>query len=203
MAMADVSSPPISKLGTLSTTSRLLTRLSAMAYGVVGLVLFAAPAWAAPRFAWKVSEFVAMTIGGWCLGTGFVAWVAAQEWTWGRVFPLLLYLWGFAVFEVVVLIAFRDRIPFGEIMTWPYLAALGIGVVTAVVGLADWLRLRPTARVQGDPRSPGWIRVLAVLFVLAVGFLATKGILDPEVGLTKNVFPEELSPFTTRAFGVF
>src|SRR5919201_7083282 len=105
----------------LSSTSRLLTRISAAAFAVVGLVLFVAPTWAASRFAWKVSDFVAMTIGGWCLGTAFVAWVAAREWVWGHVFALLLYLWCFAVFEVIVLVAFRDRIPFDEVMTWPYL----------------------------------------------------------------------------------
>lgn len=187
----------------LSPASRLWTRVTSIAFGIVGLVLFVAPAWAAPRFAWNVSEFVAMTIGGWCLGTAYVAWVAAREWTWGHVYPLLLYLWGFALLESTVLVAFRDRIPFGEVMTWPYLAALAIGLVTAVVGIVDWPRRRPTTDVPGDPRSPGWIRVLAVLFVLAVGFLAVKGILDPEAGLTKNVFPEELSPFTIRAFGVF
>ncbi len=40
----------------LSPLSRALTSLLAAAYAVVGLLLFLAPGWAAPRFASKVSN---------------------------------------------------------------------------------------------------------------------------------------------------
>jgi hypothetical protein len=52
----------------LSSISRTLTYLSALCYLLVGTVLFLAPGWGSGKFAWNVSPFVLMTIGGWCLG---------------------------------------------------------------------------------------------------------------------------------------
>ena len=175
----------------------------AACYAVLGAVLYVAPEWAAREFPWKVSEFVAMTMGGWCLGNAVMAWLAARDWQWSTVRPLLVYLWSFSVLEVVVLVWFRDLFRAGEVMTWPYVATLALGVAAAVIGVADWLRRRPLAVRTDDPRAPAWFRVLAILFVVAVGYLAVVAILDADAGRTRNVFPEELSPFTLRAFGVF
>lgn len=186
----------------LSGPSRLLTRATAIAFALFGLVLFILPAWSAQEFPWKVSEFVAMTIGGWCIGTATIAWLAARQWRWSTVYPLLAYVWSFAIVEVAVLVWFRELIRFGGLLTWPYLLALGLGLVTAVVGVWDLARLRPTMASDSEP-APGWFRPAAAVFALLVGALAVKGLLDPDSGRRLTVFPEALSPFTVRAFAVF
>jgi hypothetical protein len=170
---------------------------------VLGAVLYVAPEWAAREFPWKVSEFVAMTMGGWCLGNAVMAWLAAREWHWSTVLPLLVYLWSFSALEVIVLVRFRDLFRAGEVMTWPYVLTLAIGVAAAVVGIAEWGRRRPLVPRTDDPAAPRWFRALGILFAVTVGYLAVVGILDADAGRSRNVFPEELSPFTLRAFGVF
>ena len=195
--------PRVSVVDSLSNGSRTLTWLLAVAYAVLGAVLYAAPEWAAREFPWKVSEFVAMTMGGWCLGNAIMAWLAARDWHWSTVRPLLVYLWSFSVLEVVVLVRFRDLFRAGEVMTWPYVLTLALGVVAAVVAIAEWSRRRPLVARTDDPVAPTWFRALGILFVVVVGYLAVVGILDADAGRTRNVFPEELSPFTLRAFGVF
>ena len=62
--------------------SRALQKfLSALALGYLatGAVLFAAPEWASANFAWKISPFVAMTLGGWCLGNASLAFIVARR----------------------------------------------------------------------------------------------------------------------------
>ena len=53
----------------LSAASRLLTQVLALAYLLVGLVMFAFPAWSAHHFAWRVPPFVAITLGSYCSAT--------------------------------------------------------------------------------------------------------------------------------------
>ncbi|MDQ4098864.1 MAG: hypothetical protein M3144_13485 [Actinomycetota bacterium] len=187
----------------LSETSRVLTRLSGLAFGLLGLVFFLAPQWSADEFPWRVTDFMAMTMGGWCLGNAFMAWVAARDWRWASVQAVLVYLWVFAAVEIAVLVWFRDLIRFDGVLTWPYLITLGLALVTAVIGVADLARLRPQVVDSTGPAAPPAIRALGVVFVILVGFLAVKGLVDPESGRTLNVFPEALSPFTIRAFAVF
>lgn len=86
----------------LSNTSRLLTYLNAILYTILGTLLFLFPAKLAPVFAWKVTEFMTITIGGWCLGNAWLAWVTARRWKWNEVFSALLYLWLFGVGELLV-----------------------------------------------------------------------------------------------------
>ncbi|HET7144199.1 MAG TPA: hypothetical protein VFI68_09290, partial [Anaerolineales bacterium] len=62
----------------ISALSRTLIRILAVLYIVLGAILFAAPAWSAANFSWKISPFVAMTMGGWCLGNAFTAWETAR-----------------------------------------------------------------------------------------------------------------------------
>jgi hypothetical protein len=187
----------------LSERSHLLTRVSGLAFGLLGLVFFVAPKWSAAEFPWRVTDFMAMTMGGWCLGNAFLAWVAARDWRWASVQAVLVYLWTFAAVEIAVLIWFRDLIRFEGALTWPYLVTLGLALLTAAVGVADLARLRPRTDDATGQRAPRVIRVLGVVFVILVGFLAVKGLVDPASGRTLNVFPEALSPFTIRAFAVF
>lgn len=52
----------------LSSWSRVITVAVALFSGVLGAILFVTPGWAAPRFAWNVSELVVMSIGAWFIG---------------------------------------------------------------------------------------------------------------------------------------
>lgn len=56
----------------LSNTARWLTYLTAILYGVLGLLLFLLSKQLAPVFAWKVTPFMTMIIGGWCLGNAWL-----------------------------------------------------------------------------------------------------------------------------------
>ncbi len=172
-----------------------------IAYLLTGVPWFVAPAFSSERFPWTVTPFMAMTIGAWCLGNAWVAWYATRVWRWGLVRAVLVYLWTFGLLESLVLLWFFDRLRFDTWMTWPYLAALGLTVVSAALGLADWARLRPSPDVDGPP-VPAWWRPGVVVLVTFVGFLtvvaaASNGAPD------QRVFPEPLTPFTLRAFGAF
>ncbi|MDP1546719.1 MAG: hypothetical protein Q8L87_11910, partial [Anaerolineales bacterium] len=67
----------------LSNGSRILTYACAALYAVTGLLLFIFPETLAPVFAWKVTAFMTMTIGGWCLGNAWLAFITARRWDWG------------------------------------------------------------------------------------------------------------------------
>jgi hypothetical protein len=64
----------------LSNVSRFLTYACALLYGILGALLFFLPAQLAPVFAWKVTAFMTITIGGWCLGNAWLAYVNARRW---------------------------------------------------------------------------------------------------------------------------
>src|SRR5919199_2457657 len=153
----------------LSERSRLLTRASGLAFAVLGLVFFVAPKWSADEFPWRVTAFMAMTMGGWCLGNAFMAWVATRDWRWASVQSVLVYLWVFAAVEVAVLIWFRDLIRFEGLLTWPYLITLALALVTAVVGVIDLAPVHPSALRPGDPPSPPTLRGVGGVFVILGG----------------------------------
>ena len=188
----------------LSPISRGLTYLSAALYAVLGAALFFMPGQMAPVFAWKVSVFVTMTIGGWCLGNAWLAWISARRWNWSLVYSALVYLWLFGVLEAAVVIAFRSRLALGHPIAWLYLAALACTLAAALAGIVDWLRLRPARSTAGV--HPNAIQRLAVVaFVLFVGFLAAYGMLAQVgwPGTNGGIFPEEMSLFTLRSFAAF
>ena len=188
----------------LSSTSRTLTRISAICYLVLGAVLFLAPDWSAGNFPWNVSPFVVMTIGGWCLGNSVFAWQSARSWDWSRVYPSLTYLWLFGMFEATVLLAFRDKVSLGSIVALGYIVTIGVNVLTAVVGIVDWLRLRPSIQVAG-PSVPRYVRGLTVFFTINLSILAVGGLLARAGGLSTEggIFPEPLTLFSVRAFAAF
>jgi hypothetical protein len=188
----------------LSPTSRRLTYLTAVLYAVLGTALFLSSSTLASVFAWKVSPFVTMTIGGWCLGNAWLAWISARRWQWPLVYTGLIYLWLFGAFEAAVVIAFRDKLALAHPIAWLYLIALAANLVTAAVGLADWIRLRPTMALSGH--APEVIHRAAVAaFVVFVGFLALYGMAAPigAPGTRGGIFPEEMSLFTLKSFAAF
>lgn len=186
----------------LSKVSRGLTFLVAMLWALIGVAFFVVPSWSQARFPWVVTDFVTMTIGGWCLGTAFLAWWAARVWSWGAVQPSLIYLWAFGVLELGVVLEYEELLRTDEILTWPYLVTLGLTVLAGVVGVIDLVRLRPTTTVSGASIRP-WIRGATVLFVVLVGLVGGVAVAAPDSALNGRVFPEPLSLFTVRAFGVF
>jgi hypothetical protein len=79
---------------------------------------------------------------------------------------------------------------------------LGVTVVAALVGLADWIRLRPSLRSGGRP-MPVLVRSLEIAFVVVVGFIAITVLDGPKGALDGRYFPQPLTTFTLGALGVF
>ena len=188
----------------LSNLSRSLTYLNALFYAITGSVLYFFPEAIAPVFAWKVTAFMTMTIGGWCLGNAWLAWITAQRWNWTLVRSSLLYLWVFGLLETLVLFAFRAKIVLEHPIAWLYLITLGVNLFTAIYGFIDWLRNRP-AYVLSDEQLSSRQRILVIAFVLFAGFLGVYGSTAQAgaFGTNGGIFPEVMSLFTLRSFGVF
>jgi hypothetical protein len=186
----------------LSPASRWLTRVIAAAYLLLGLVMFAFPDWSARHFPWKVSSFVAITLGSYLLGNAWIAAVAQRTWTFASVYPSLLYLWLFGVLETVVVLIHRDKLITGAVLTVPYLIVLGLTVIAAAAGLTDWIRRRPSLR-SGGIAMPGLVRRLLVAFVIVVAFIAAVVLYGPASAHDARYFPQPLTSFTLGALGVF
>jgi hypothetical protein len=188
----------------LSNVSRVLTYACASLYGVLGAVLFLLPETLAPVFAWKVTPFMTMTIGGWCLGNAWLSYITARRWEWKRVRTALIYLWLFGVGELIVVYAFRDKLVLQHPVAWLYLLTLLVTVLAAAVGLIDYLRIRPSSTLGGPTISRGQRLVLAG-FVIFVGFLGLYGLTAQigDAGTNGGIFPEIMTLFTLRSFGVF
>ena len=188
----------------LSNLSRLLTYLLAILYAVLGALLYFFPEALASVFAWKVTPFMTMTIGGWALGNAWMAWITARRWQWNLVFSALLYLWMFGLGELSVLFNFRDKLFLVHPIAWLYFITLMINALAAIVGIIDWLRLRPSAIASGSNFSALQNAVL-IAFILFVGFLGLYGS-NAQIGApgtNAGIFPEVMSLFTLRSFGMF
>ena len=187
----------------LSTTSRWLTYLVAILYTILGVSLFVLPEQLAPVFAWKVTAFMTMTIGGWCVGNAWLAFVVARRWRWSLVYPSLYYLWLFGVGELIVLFVFRANLVLGHPIAWLYLITLVVNVIAAVVGVLELLRSRPA--LDSGPRPSAFHYGSFIFFIVFVGLLGIYGCTAPigAVGTNGGIFPEVMSLFTLRSFGVF
>ena len=188
----------------LSNTSRLLTYLNAILYTILGGFLFFLPEQLASVFAWKVTAFMTMTIGGWCLGNAWLAWITARRWQWNLVFSALSYLWLFGMGELFVLFFFRDKLNLEHPIAWLYFITLIVNMFTAVIGILDWLRSRPAL---GSSASSFTVfqNVSLIAFIIFVGFLGLYGCTMQigAPGTDGGIFPEIMSLFTLRSFGVF
>jgi hypothetical protein len=172
------------------------------AYVVTGVPLFVAPSWAAERFAWNVSSFVAMTAGAWCLGTAvFAAWAVLDR-RWKAIRPCVLYVLAFGTSQLAVALYEEELLRTDVALSWPYLIALGLSVVGGALALADgWRHFGPDER-PGLALLPS-MRAVDVFFVAFVWFLALVAFVAPERATNGSIFPEPLSLFSLRAFGVF
>jgi hypothetical protein len=178
--------------------------LTAILYAVLGFLLFFLSAQLAPVFAWSVTPFMTMTIGGWCIGNAWLAYVTARRWDWKLIYPALLYLWMFGVTELIVLFAFRDKLVLAHPIAWLYFITLCVNVITAIVGFIDYVRLRPARQTFGRATQP-FHRLLALVFVMIVGVLALYGLFAQvgAIGTNGGIFPEVMSLFTLRSFAAF
>ena len=85
--------------------SKTILALTGLTLILTGVGLFLLPEYAADNFAWAVSPFVAMTIGGWALGMGVMALDAARGWTregLSRVYASVVAVWLFCVLQLAV-----------------------------------------------------------------------------------------------------
>jgi hypothetical protein len=190
----------------LSNLSRLLTYVLAILYAVVGILLYLLPGTLAPVFAWKVTPFMTMTIGGWALGNAWLAWITARRWQWNLVFSALLYLWIFGLGQLFVLLNFRDKLVLGHPIAWLYLITLIVNGLAAAVGIIDWLRIRPSISFSLDDYGfTAFQNAALIAFIVFVGFLGVYGLLA-QIGMpgtNGGIFPEVMSLFTLRSFGMF
>jgi hypothetical protein len=188
----------------ISPALRMWLFALAVGYGAMGAILFAAPSWASNNFAWRVSPFVASTIGGWCIGTAWACLVIARRGAWPAMFCSILYLACFGVFETGVLIAFRDRLLITNPLTWLYCAMLMGTCLFAIAASFEAFRRRPLLVALGPPLGVTAIS-LTVLFIALVGCLGIYGLTAVEGmrGLNAGIFPEQISPLSLRAFGAF
>jgi hypothetical protein len=184
----------------LSSISWYLTYSLAALYALLGAILFLMPGAGASMFAWKVSPFVAMTIGGWCLGNAWLAWVCTRRWDWSLSHATLLYLWLFGLLQVIVVVVFRDKLLLDYGLAWLYLGALVVNCLAAVMGVAEWAMHRPPLLPLGAPVTMT-ARVFTVAYVAFVLFLGLYGSFTIDGGRSGRVFPEVISPFTLRSFG--
>ena len=145
-----------------------------------------------------------ITIGGWCLGNAWLAWISARRWEWRLGFSALAYLWMFGAGELWVLYLFRAKLVLGHPIAWLYFAVILVNALTALVGVLDLLRIRPVLRSPGPVLSRGQYAA-AVAFILFAGFLGVYGCVAQigAPGTNAGIFPEIMSLFTLRAFGVF
>lgn len=188
----------------LTKTSQTLTYLTAFLYFILGSLMFVLPEHLAPVFAWKVTGFMTMTIGAWCLGNAWLSWITARRWEWKLVYSSLIYLWLFGVLETCVVMVFREKLNLEHPIAWLYLAALLVNNLTAIFGLFDWLRIRPT-RERFGPEVNRVAYSIVVVFILFVGFLSAYGIFAKigSFGTNGGIFPEVMSLFTLRSFAAF
>lgn len=186
----------------LSRQARVLLAVAGVLYILTGLPLFLAPTWASQRFAWNVSPFVAMTAGAWCLGTAAFALYAVSHRRWSAIRPCVVYPFAFGVSQMALALYELERLRTGETLTWPYLTALGLSIVGGGIALVEGRGQLKPDRGAGLRVAP-FIRLLMVGFVLLVFLLATVAFVAPPRATNGTIFPQPLSLFSLRAFGVF
>lgn len=186
----------------LSPLSRGLTAVAGLSSAVTGAVLFLAGSWAAPRFAWAVTDLMVMSIGAWFVGNAVWSVRIVRTWRWAVDSGGLVYLWAFGSLQTVVLLAYRDKVVTDTVVARLYLLTIALLLLAAVVGVVDLVRLRPLPEDDGPPMS-AVLRGLVVAFVAFVGFLFLVAMLRPSAAAGGRVYPEPMSPFTLRSFGVY
>jgi len=198
-----VESLSISETGhSLPAAPRALLAISAVFFGLTGLVLFLAPAWSAANFPWRISPLVAMTMGGWYLGSAAMAGLVVYRRRWNLIYASALYVGLFSLTETIVLTVHQSKVRLDAWLTWPYIGMLATALLASLVVVLAWSRRRIRV-VEEGPRAPACVRVVAWFFVFFVLLLASVAFSGHWVGLNGGIFPEPLTPFTLHSFGAF
>jgi len=189
----------------LTNFSRILTYINAGLYLILGALLFFMPGQFSPVFAWKVSTFMTMIIGGWCLGNAWLTFGIARRWEWTSTYASLIYFWVFGLGQFAVLILFREKVQTSHPIALLYILVIGLNALTAVLGLVEWARIRPQLQPAKTEITSPLVRIPLYGFVLFLYYAAFYGLLIPQGGFatTGEIFPEPLSAFTLRSFGAF
>jgi hypothetical protein len=187
----------------LASLPRWSMYLVAAAFGLLGLVLYLAPSWSAANFSWKISPMIAMTMGGWYLGSAVMAGLVAYHRRWSEIYIGALYVGFFSLAESIVLLVHQSKLNLDALLAWPYIGMLSLGLIASLFMLSDWARKRPIWFPPDDRPVPRWVQLSFVFFILLVFFLAGVAFSGHWVGLNGGVFPEPLTLFTLRAFGAF
>ena len=191
----------------ISSVTRALLGVAAALVSLFVASFFVLLAWAAAKFPWRVSPVIARAIGRWSIGTALIAADAARVARISWIYPLLIYVWLFALLELIVAVAFLGRLIVAP-LTFPYLGALVAALASAVPGIVDLARSRADGR-HGDGIARraisryAWLG--AAVFVLVVGFLSVVTFLAQPGGAATEgrVVPDRMTLFTVRAFSAF
>jgi hypothetical protein len=188
----------------LAPKTRAAIRIGSLLYLAIGLVLVAAPEFAASAFPWTVTGFVAQTIGGWLLGNGIALWFASGQGPAPRVMPVLAYVAAFSALELLVVIAFRGGLKLDALLAIPYLITLGVSLIAAAFGMLE-LRKGTEVVVSEDEPLPALDRRLLLGLLLFIAALGIGGFIAGSGGLSTagKIFPEPLTLFSVRAFAAF
>jgi hypothetical protein len=190
----------------LTPIARGVHRVTAVAYLGFGALLFLAPAWSAERFPWSVTPFVAMTIGGWCIGVTCFSWIGGRRGPIGAILPVLTFVWLFGLSEILVLLIDKPAFQVAAPLAVPYVLSLALTLASGGFGLLELVHkaLRGEDLHGGDRGSVhGGVRATLLALALLLGGLAVgvtlAGTVSPAT--SGKVFPEPVTLFTVRAFG--
>jgi hypothetical protein len=188
----------------LARVSGGLLLVAGVAFMLIGVPSFVAPAWAVGEFPWTVGPFLAQTIGAWSIGTALICFHAARVGSPQTIYPLLDYAWVFGIVELFVVFIFLDKLQTGHLLTWPYLVALLALVGSWVTGVVPSMSARRQVPVIGG-LVPIWAKVFGVLVGLFVLLLAFGTWFAGPTGSTARggIFPEQMGLFSIRAFSAF
>jgi hypothetical protein len=179
--------------------AKVLLTLTGFVLVFTGLAMFLVPEFAAEVFPWNASPFVAMTIGGWAVGLGALALDAAVGWTrngLSRVYAAVVAVWLFCGLELVVVASMWTELRTDQWLTYPYLLALVLGLLSGLLGGPILWRRRNLLQTQGYG-TPRWLRAIYAVSAAAAATAAVALLLGDTS--RSGIVPEPLTTISARA----
>ena len=169
----------------------------AIAAGLVGLGLLAAPGATGTFFAWGLGpEPLAAFAGGAYVGAAALYAIALPE-PWRRVQGLVAGAVVLSVSVLVVTLTHTDQFDFDRLQAWAWVVLFAVFSATTI-----WILFTGGDKAEAAPAGaalPGWARALMAAAALALGALALALWIDP-TGLA-GPSPFDLSPLGGRFAG--